>query len=117
MCVGLMQSVSESLLVMSYSFRPHPWDSPGHNTGVGCLSLLQETFTTQGSNPDLPHCRQILYQLSHKGSPRTLVSLAYPFSRDLPRSGIKRGSAALQADSLPTELSGKPKVLYVEIRI
>ena len=80
MCVGLLQSVSESLLVMSYSFRPHPWDSPGHNTGVGCLSLLQETFTTQGSNPDLPHCRQILYKLSYKGSPRILEGVAYPFS-------------------------------------
>ena len=47
-----------------------PWDSPGQNTGVGSLSLLQEIFTTQGSNPGLLHCRPILYQLSHKGSPR-----------------------------------------------
>ena len=39
-----------------------PWDSPGQNTGVGSLSLLQEIFPTQGSNPDLPHCRRILYQ-------------------------------------------------------
>ena len=46
---------------------PHPWDSPGQNTGVGSLSLLQGIFPTQGSNPGLPHCRQILYQLSHKG--------------------------------------------------
>ena len=37
-------------------------------------------FPTQGSNPDLPHCRQILYQLSHKGSPRILKWVAYPFS-------------------------------------
>ena len=37
-----------------------PWNSPGKNTGVGCQSLLQEIFLTQGSNPDLPHCRQIL---------------------------------------------------------
>ena len=35
---------------------------------MGNLSLLQEIFPTQGSNPGLPHCRQILYQLSHKGS-------------------------------------------------
>jgi len=41
----------------------------GQNTGVGSLSLLQGVFPTQGSNPGLPHCRQILYQLSHKGSP------------------------------------------------
>ena len=46
-----------------------PWNSPGQNTGVGCLSLLQGIFPTQGSNPSLLHCRQILYQLSHKGSP------------------------------------------------
>ena len=43
------------------------WNSPGQNTGVGSLSLLQGIFPTQGSNPGLPHCRQILYQLSHKG--------------------------------------------------
>ena len=44
-------------------------DSPGQNTGVGSHSLLQEIFPTQGSNPDLPHCSQILYHLSHQGSP------------------------------------------------
>ena len=48
------------------------WNSPGQNTGVGSLSLLQGIFPTQGSNPGLPHCRWILYQLSHKGSPRIL---------------------------------------------
>ena len=42
-----------------------PWNSPGQNPGVGSLSLLQGIFPTQGSNPGLPHCRQILYQLSH----------------------------------------------------
>ena len=46
----------------------------------GSLSLLQEIFPTQGLNPGLPHCRQILYQLSHKGSPRILEWVAYPFS-------------------------------------
>ena len=46
-----------------------PWASPGQNTGVGSFSLPQGTFPTQGSNPGLPHCRQILYQLSHHGSP------------------------------------------------
>ena len=43
-----------------------PWNSPGQNTGVGSLSLLQGIFPTQGSSPGLPHCRQILYQLSHE---------------------------------------------------
>ena len=46
-----------------------PWDFPGMNTGVGCHFLLQGIFPTQGSNPALPHFRQILYHLSHWGSP------------------------------------------------
>ena len=43
-------------------------DSPGKNTGVGCHALLQGIFLTQGLNPGLPHCRQILHCLSHQGS-------------------------------------------------
>ena len=43
-----------------------PWNSPGKNTGMGNHPLLQWVFPTQGSNPDLPHCRQILYHLSHR---------------------------------------------------
>ena len=46
-----------------------PWDSPGKHTGVGCHAFLQESFPTQGSNPSLPHCRQILHHLSYQGSP------------------------------------------------
>ena len=46
----------------------HPWDFPGENTGVGCHFLLQEIFPTQGLKPGLPHCRQMLYHLSHQGS-------------------------------------------------
>ena len=71
---------------------------------MSSLSLLQGIFPTQGSNPGLPHCRRILYQLSHKRSPRILEWVAYPFSRDLPDPGIKPESPALQADSLTTEL-------------
>ena len=77
--------VSESHSVMSNSLRPHglysPWNSPDQNTGVGSLSLLQGVCPTQASNPGLPHCRWILYQLSHKGSSRILKWVAYPFSR------------------------------------
>ena len=58
-----------------------PWNSPGQSTGVGSLSLLQGIFPTQGSNPGLPHRRPSLYQLSHKGSPRILEWVAYPFFR------------------------------------
>ena len=56
-------------------------DSLGKNTGVGCHALLQGVFSTQGLNPGLPHCRQILYHLSHWGNPRILEWVAYPFSR------------------------------------
>ena len=67
-------SESESHSVMSDSLGPHglysPWNSPGENTRMGSFSLLQGIFPTQGLNPGLPHCRQIIYQLSHKGSPK-----------------------------------------------
>ena len=56
------------------------WNSPGQNTGVGSLSLLQGIFPTQGSNTGLSHCRWILYQLSQKGSPRILEWVVQPFS-------------------------------------
>ena len=68
-----MANESESHLVVSNPLRPCglycPCNSPGQNTGVGSISLLQGIFPTWGSNPGLPHCRQILYQLSHKRSP------------------------------------------------
>ena len=57
-----------------------PWNSPGKNTEVGSLFLLQGIFPTQELNPGLPHCRQIIYQLSHQGSPRVLEWVTYPFS-------------------------------------
>ena len=56
-----MKSESESSghLVMSDSLQPHglysPWNSPGQNTGVGSLFLLQGILPTQGSNPGLLH--------------------------------------------------------------
>ena len=57
-----------------------PWTSPGQNTVVGSFSLLQRIFPNQGSNPGLLNYRRILYQLSHRGSPRILEWVAYPFS-------------------------------------
>ena len=64
---------SESRSAVSDSLWLHglysPWSSLGQNAGVGSLSLLQGIFPTQGSNPGLPNCGWILYQLSHKGSP------------------------------------------------
>ena len=44
-------------------------DPPGENTGVGYHPLFQGIFPTQGSHSGLPHCRRILYRLSHQGSP------------------------------------------------
>ena len=55
-----------------------PWDFPSKNTGVGCHFLLQEIFLTQGLNPGLLHCRQMLYRLRHQGSP--YISLRYWFN-------------------------------------
>ena len=48
-------------------------DSSGQNGRVGCHPLLQGIFRTQGSNPGLPHCRRILYHVSHQGSPKTSI--------------------------------------------
>ena len=58
-------------------------DSPGKNIGVGCHALLQGIFPTQGSNPGLPHYRQILYHLSHKGSPNKIKPILLPFGNKI----------------------------------
>ena len=67
----LLSRVSNSLrphgILQSMEYRP--WNSPGQNTGVGSLSLLQGIFLTQGWNPGLPHCGRILYQVSYLSSP------------------------------------------------
>ena len=105
--------MSDSLLTHGlYS----PWNSPEQNTGVGSLSLLQGIFPTQGSNSGLPHYRWILHQLSHRGSPRILEWVAYPFSNrsSQPRNWTR--SPALHTDSLPTELWGK-HIIYTHIYI
>ena len=89
---------SESCSVVSDSLRPHgysPWNSPGQNIGVGGCSLLQGIFPTQRSYPVLLHCRGILYELSHKGSPRILEWVAYPFSRGYSRPRNPAGVSCL----------------------
>ena len=96
MC-GYQRFESKSRSVVSDCLQPHglysPWNSPGQNTGVGSLSLLQGIFPTQGWNLGLPRCWWILYQLSHKRSPRILAQIAYPFSSgsSQPRN-LTRGS-------------------------
>ena len=96
--------MSDSVTPWLYS----PWNSPGENTGVGSLPILQSILPTQGLKPGLLHFRGILYQLSHKGSPKILEWVPIPSPEDLAHAGIKIGSPALQVDSLPTEISGKP---------
>ena len=75
LCFQLMKV--KATQVVSNSLGPHglygPWNSPGQNTEVGSLSLLQGIFPTQGSNPVLPNCRQILFQLSYNGSPFKVI--------------------------------------------
>ena len=70
MCVSLVTQSYQTLRdLMDYSppgSSVHA-DSPGKNPGVGCHFLLQGIFPTQGANPGLPHCRWILYCLSHQG--------------------------------------------------
>ena len=77
------------------------------NTGVGSLSLLQWIFSTQESNWGILHCRQILYQLSHKESPRRLEWVANPFSNGSSQPRNQTGVSCIAGGSLPTELSGK----------
>ena len=72
-----------------------PWNSPGQDTGVGSLSLLQGIFQTQGSNPGLPHCRWILNHLSHHWSPNILEWLAYPFSSRSSRPRNRTGVSCI----------------------
>ena len=97
---------------MSDSLWPHrlysPWNSPGQSTGVGSLSLLQGTFPTQGLNPSPLHCRKILYQLSHKWSPRILEWVAYSFSSGSSQPRDRTGVSCIAGRFLTTELSGKP---------
>ena len=98
--------------LMDYSppdFSVHG-DSPGKNIGVNCHALLQGIFSTQGSNPGLPHYRQILYQLSHQGSPRTLEWVAYPFSWGIFLTQESNQGLLHYMDSLPAELPGKPQL-------
>ena len=74
----------------------YTWNSPGQNTGVGSLSLLQGIFLTQGSNPGrISHCRRVLYQVSHKGRPRILEWVANPFSRGSSRPKNRTGVSCI----------------------
>ena len=72
----------------------------GKNTGVGCHFLLQEIFPTQGLNPGLPHCRQMLYHLSHQGSYQAFPITVVPLI--ISRSNISSVQFSSVAQSCPT---------------
>ena len=85
---------NESHSVLSDSLRRHGlyslWNSPGQNTGVGPF-LSSGDLSDPGIEPGLLLCRRVLYQLSHKGSPRKLDWVAYHFSRASSNPGIEPG--------------------------
>ena len=78
---------------------------------MGSLSFLQGIFPTQGLNPGLLHCRRIIYQLSHMGSPRIEVGNLSLLQPDLSDPGIEPTFPAVQADSLLAERQGKPLII------
>ena len=104
---------SESCSVMSNSLRPcglySLWNSSGQNTGVGSHSFLHGIFPTQGSNPGLPHCRRILFQLSHQGSLGPWESLPKHWEI-LPGGGPAQGGLQdMGASSGPRGTHGLPR--------
>ena len=96
---------------MSNSLQPQglysPWSSPGQNTGVGSLSLLQGIFPTQGWNPGLLHCRGFLYQLSHKGSPWILAWVASPFSSGSSQPRTHTGASCIAVGFFTSRATGE----------
>ena len=87
-------------------------DSPGKNTGVGCYSLLQGIFPTQGSNPSLAHCRQFFYCLSHQGSPFHYISSVQLLSHVWLFSTL--WTTACQASLSITNSWSLPKLMSIE---
>ena len=83
-------------------------DSPGKNNGMRRRSLLQVIFPTQGLNPGLLQCGQILYCLSHQGSPRYWSGQLVPSPGDLPDSGIEPRSPALWKAFYQLRYQGSP---------
>ena len=87
-------------------------DSPGKNTRVGCHALLQGIFPTQGSNPGSRFAGEFFTSWATREAQQYWSGEPIPFPGELPHPGIEPGSTALQADSLPTELPGKPLYLW-----
>ena len=92
-------------------------DSPGKNIGVSCHAFLQRIFPTQGSNPGLLHCRQILYLWATREFHEYWSGQLIPFPGDLPDPRSKQGSLILQTDSLPAEPPGRSGYFYLNRKI
>ena len=88
-----------------------PWDSPGKNTGVDCCSLFEGIFPTQGLNPGLLHCRQILYCLNQQRSPELgnglliqfLMSLKCEIGSHPPKYGYGQVAQVIKKICLPMQ--------------
>ena len=95
--------VTQSCPILCDPMDYSPWHSPDQNTGAGSLSILQGIFPAQGRNPGLLHCRQILYQLRHKGSPFWKWYSSNPWNHidnQFRRENATHGPAALSAHPL-----------------
>ena len=94
-----------------------PWNSPGKNTGVGCHSLLQGIFLTQGSNLGLLHCRQILYRLRHYYTWAEVISVQFSSFQSLShvRLFATPWIAAHQASLSITYSQSSPKLTSIEL--
>ena len=93
-----------------------PWNSPGQTTGVGSLSLLQGIFPMQSLNPSLLHCRLILYLLSHKGNPRVLEWVTYPFSSGSSQPRNQTGASCI-ADRFFTNWAIREAHISLELAV
>ena len=87
-------------------YTVNPWNSPGQNTGVGSLALLQGDLPGRpGIEPRSPTLQADSLPAEPQGKPKNvgMGSLSSP-PADRPNAGTELGSPVLQADSLPTEL-------------
>ena len=104
---------SESCSVVSNSLWPHglysPWNSPGQNTGVGSFSLLQGIFPPRDQTQVSCIVGRFFTSWATRGAQEYWSGKPTPSPADLSDPGTEPGSPASQVDSLPTELSGKPK--------
>ena len=87
------------------------------NTGLGSLSLLEGIFPTQGLNPGLPHVKEILYQLSHKGSPRILEWVAIPLSKGSSQPRDQTQVSCIAGGFFTVSHQGSQKVTLVGDRV